>query len=73
MGSAGEAEAVEGFNPPPAVGPGETVPGVSAAEPFAVSIRPRRWGRGKRASEITSSSDRSFQSAPGGGAGGNRF
>ena len=41
------------FNPPPAVGPGETrllIVGVRALE---VSIRPRRWGRGKRQPKTT--------------------
>ena len=35
------------FNPPPAVGPGETLARLALPELELVSIRPRRWGRGK--------------------------
>ena len=36
-----------GFNPPPALGPGETLCPTRLGHPHAVSIRPRLWGRGK--------------------------
>ena len=35
------------FNPPPAVGPGETSVEIGYPHHLSVSIRPRRWGRGK--------------------------
>ena len=37
------------FNPPPAVGPGETLQHGRREQDAGVSIRPRRWGRGKPA------------------------
>ena len=59
------------FNPPPAVGPGETWDRRGRRRQWRVSIRPRRWGRGKRCLGSALPSRLPFQSAPGGGAGGN--
>ena len=59
------------FNPPPALGPGETSKAGYIARGLNVSIRPRLWGRGKPRTTSRRSPAVRFQSAPGFGAGGN--
>ena len=59
------------FNPPPALGPGETLWLLAVVNEITVSIRPRLWGRGKRPAITGTTSTTEFQSAPGFGAGGN--
>ena len=59
------------FNPPPALGPGETLAVEKDILGTDVSIRPRLWGRGKPVTASAFNAVNAFQSAPGFGAGGN--